>query len=381
MIPTLHTRQADASDVEPHRGRPFRRPSRAERAFSRRAQIAALAFVLAVVTCARGDRAAEEVPAQYADAVDELSAFIEAEMVTKELDAVSIALVDDQRTIWSTGFGYARPADSVAATAATVYRVGSVSKLFTDIAVMQRVEAGEVDLDAPVTAVLPDFAPDNPHGVPITLRQLMSHHAGLVREPPVGHYFDDTAPSLEATVASLNDTRLIYPPGERTKYSNAGIAVVGRVLETLADQPFADALEDAVLRPAGLEHSSFSPKPELMDELAAATMWTYDGRTFEAPRFELGMAPAGSMYSTVDDLARFLSVLFANGVGAGGRVLSPESIEAMWTPQDQDAASADAETGFGIGFALGRLDGHRSVGHGGAIYGFATQLEIGRAHV
>lgn len=95
MIPTLHTRQADASDVEPHRGRPFRRPSRAERAFSRRAQIAALAFVLAVVTCARGDRAAEEVPAQYADAVDELSAFIEAEMVTKELDAVSIALVDD----------------------------------------------------------------------------------------------------------------------------------------------------------------------------------------------------------------------------------------------------------------------------------------------
>jgi D-alanyl-D-alanine dipeptidase/CubicO group peptidase (beta-lactamase class C family) len=252
-----------------------------------------------------------------------------------------------------------------------VYRVGSVSKLFTDIAIMQRVEAGEVDLDAPITRILPEFTPANPHSDSITLRQLMSHRAGLVREPPVGHYFDDTEPTLEATVASLNQTRLVYAPGERTKYSNAGIAVVGRALEKLSGRPFVDALQDAVLRPAGLEHSSFAPRDDVTQRLASATMWAYDARTFEAPGFQLGMSPAGSMYSTVEDLGRFLSMLFADGEGPGGRVLSAESIEAMWTPQ---FAPPDAETGFGIGFALGRLEGRRTVGHGGAIYGFATEL-------
>ena len=81
----------------------------------------------------------------------------------------------------------------------------------------------------------------------------MSHRAGLVREPPVGHYFDDTAPTLAATVDSLNRTTLVYAPGTRTKYSNAGIAVVGRVLEVVAKQPFADALRDRVLEPLGLQ--------------------------------------------------------------------------------------------------------------------------------
>jgi CubicO group peptidase (beta-lactamase class C family)/D-alanyl-D-alanine dipeptidase len=309
------------------------------------------------------------VPAIYHDVVARLATFIEAEMARKELDAISIALVDDQSMVWSAGFGEARP--GVPASGATVHRVGSVSKLFTDIAIMQRVEAGQLDLDAPVTNYLPAFAPENPFGEPITLRQLMSHRAGLVREPPVGHYFDADEPDLARTVASLNETRLVHAAGSRTKYSNAGIAVVGRVFESVAGAPFADALEQAVLRPIGMTRSSFAPRPDITADLATATMWAYDGRSFEAPGFQLGMAPAGSMYSTVDDLARFLSVLFNGGQGSNGRVLSAESIETMWTPQ---FAQPGARTGYGIGFNIGGLDGHRSVGHGGAIYGFATEL-------
>src|SRR6185295_20408541 len=103
------------------------------------------------------------------------------------------------------------------ATADSVYRVGSVSKLFTDLCVMRLVAEGKLDLDADVRKYLPDFAPHNPFDVPITLRRLMSHQAGLVRESPVGHYFDDTSPSLAATIASLNSTTLVYKPGTRTK--------------------------------------------------------------------------------------------------------------------------------------------------------------------
>src|SRR5205085_4020407 len=129
----------------------------------------------------------------------------------------------------------------------TVYRVGSVSKLFTDIAVMQLVEQGKLDLDVPVTRYIPTFQPGNSFGKPITLRQLMSHRSGLVREPPVGNYFDPTEPSLAKTVESLNRTELVCPPGTRTKYSNAAIATAGYVLEQTQHEPFPKYLRRAVL--------------------------------------------------------------------------------------------------------------------------------------
>src|SRR5574341_127804 len=169
--------------------------------------------------------------ADYASVAAELERLITHEMQDKKLPALSVALVDNQETVWAQGFGTEDPEKKIPATAETVYRVGSVSKLFTDIAVMQLVEAGEFDLDAPVTQHLPDFKPNNPFDKAITLRQLMSHRSGLVREPPVGHSFDDTAPSLAQTVQSLNATSLVYEPEKRIKYSNAAIATVGYVLE------------------------------------------------------------------------------------------------------------------------------------------------------
>jgi len=293
-------------------------------------------------------------------------------MKDKQLPALSVALVEGDRTIWAKGFGLADPEKRVPATAATVYRIGSVSKLFTDIGIMQLVEKKEVDLDAPIQTILPDFRPRNPSGSPITLRELMSHRSGLVREPPVGHYFDGTSPSLAATVASLNETELVYAPGTHTKYSNAGVAVVGYALERKARVPFGKHLERAVLEPMGMASSAFEPSPTIRDRLAKAFLWGYDGRQFPAPTFELGMAPAGSLYSTVEDLGRFLSVLFAGGTGPRGRVLRRETLEEMWTPQ---LAARGAKEGFGLGFRVGKIEGRRSVGHDGAIYGFATSLE------
>src|SRR5262249_45419220 len=150
------------------------------------------------------------------------------------------------------GFGVAKSRGKVAATADTVYRVGSVSKLFTDIAVMQLVERGVLDLDAPITKYLPRFNPTNPFKKPITLRQLMAHRSGLVREPPVGNYFDPTGPSFAAMVRSLNRTALVYAPGSHTKYSNAAIATVGYVLEQTQKEAFPKYLKRTLLDPLGL---------------------------------------------------------------------------------------------------------------------------------
>lgn len=309
--------------------------------------------------------------ADYANVIAFLTEIINDQMKSKDLPALSIALVDDQRLVWQQGFGFADPKAKAPATANTVYRVGSVSKLFTDIAVMQLVEQGRLDLDAPVTRYVPAFRPRNPYGKAITLRQLMMHRSGLVRETPVGSYFDPTEPTLAQTIRSLNQTSLVYEPETRTKYSNAAIAVVGYVLERTQRRPFAAHLKRAVLEPLGMRNSDFLPTPQIKRNLAKAVMWTLDGRTFEAPTFELGIAPAGCMYTTVADLGKFLSAMFAGGQGSQGRILKRETLEMMWTPQTDAQGN---RTPFGIGFSLGQINGRRRIGHGGAIYGFATQL-------
>jgi CubicO group peptidase (beta-lactamase class C family)/D-alanyl-D-alanine dipeptidase/predicted GH43/DUF377 family glycosyl hydrolase len=308
----------------------------------------------------------------YAPAIARLKAAAQHEVAQKQLPAFSISLVDDDRVVWAEGFGYQDAAKKIPATSDTVYRVGSVSKLFTDLAVLQLVEEGKLDLDAPVQKYLPDFRPRNPHGTPLTLRQMMSHQSGLVRESPVGHYFDPDEPTLHETVASLNQTSLVYKPETKTKYSNAAIAVVGAVLETQLDVSHPQRVRQSILNPLDMRNSSFVVTPALEPRLATGWMRTYDGRRFEAPTFLLGTGPAGNLYSSVLDLSKFLSCLFDDGKTSDGRILSHESLKLMTTPiTDADGKSQ----GFGLGFHIQTLDEHTKIGHGGAVYGFSTQLE------
>jgi CubicO group peptidase (beta-lactamase class C family)/D-alanyl-D-alanine dipeptidase len=317
----------------------------------------------------RGQEPAAPSGDSYAAALAKIEAFAASERADKKLPALAVAIVEGDRVLWRKDFGDEDPEAKTPASADTVYRVGSVSKLFTDIGVMQLVERGEIDLDVPIQTILPDFRPKDPFGPFLTLRELMSHRSGLMREPPVGNYFDPTEPTLAASVASLNDTELVYPPGTHTKYSNAGVAVVGYVLERRAGEPFARYLKRAVLDPMAMSSSAFEPEAAWKAHLAKARMWGYDTRDFPAPTFELGIGPAGSLYTTTTDLTRFLRVLFARGaIAGGGRLLRPETLESMWTPP------AGQKVGYGIGFRVGEITGRRAVGHNGAIYGFATAL-------
>src|SRR5215211_248351 len=227
---------------------------------------------------ARATDAQDSIPAagRYLEIASSLTRFVEHERAQKGIPAISISLVDGQRIVWAKGFGWADSAAKNPASASTVYRVGSVSKLFTDIGIMRLVEQGKLELDAPIQRYLPEFHPRNPFGGQITLRQLTSHRSGLTREPPVGNYFDDTNPSLRSTITSLNNTTLVYKPGTHTKYSNAGIAALGYVLERTQHESFYPYLKRAVLDPIGLDNSAFEPLPALKSRLAKASMWTLD---------------------------------------------------------------------------------------------------------
>lgn len=320
--------------------------------------------------------AARPAPAQTTrpagDPESSIRAMIAREMRANDLPGFALALVRPGTDPWFHAAGTADPATSAPASAATVWRAGSISKLLTALAVMRLVEAGRLDLDRPVEAYLPEFRIENPFGEPVTLRRLLSHTSGLVREPPAGSYFDAAAPDLAATVASLSGTRLVLRPGEAVKYSNAAVALAGRIVEVVSGEPFADHILRRFLRPIGMATASFARGAAPAGGLAAGVMWTLDGRRFAAPTFDLGMAPAGSLYASMEDLAAFARWLLARGRASAEPLLAPETLESMWDP----ANGAGKGRRVGLGFTASSLGGRRTVGHSGAIYGFATSLIV-----
>ena len=298
---------------------------------------------------------------------EQLHARIEIERQRGAVPGIAIAIVEHGKLVHADGWGFADAKGTRPMRPDSRVRAGSISKLFTDLAILQLVEKGKLDLDKDVRAYLPDFAPRTPSGVAITLRHLITHHSGLLREPPLGSYFDSGGTTLKETVASLSSTELVHAPGTRFQYSNAGVSVVGRVLEAVLEQPFAECIETAICKPLKLADTGFVPKPDL---LAHALMWTYDGRRFPAPTFALGIAPAGSLETTVKDLARFGSELCFD---RDGRIVSPATLRAMFTPQLTHAGKAH---GVGLGFFVSHLGADLQVGHSGAVYGYATDLAI-----
>lgn len=291
-----------------------------------------------------------------------LEAIVRQEMQDWGIGGVAVALVDDQQTVYAAGFGEAKR-DSL-------FRVGSISKLFNAVAVMQQVESGKLDLDAPLPADLMPLNPfrDNP---PVTLRQLLCHRSGLPRESPVGGYLDASEPGLAATVASVRGCVLVTRPGEKTRYSNLGPALAGALVERVSGQSFEAYQQARVLGPLGMTQSAWTLARVRPGRLVRAHMRVADGRggwrRRTAPVFDLGTIPAGNLFSTVDDLARFARALMRGGEG----LLKPETLAEMWRPQ-----LTQESTGFGLGFMVGQFGRHRTVSHTGAVYGHSSSLVV-----
>lgn len=299
--------------------------------------------------------------------VAELDAFIAHEMRQKDLPAFTVALIDDQRVVWSKDYGTTRGADTVQPTAATVYRVGAVSQIVTDIAILQLADRRALDLDAPITRYVPGLHLRT--RAPVTLRTLMTHHAGLDRDPPAGGRADDHAPPLADVVFNLDASPPLLGSVAGAHPSDAGIALAGYVVEATQHQPFAGYVQRAVLAPLGMSHSTFARDDNVSAHLAPGKLWTYDPRTLPAPTFDIGVAPAENLYSTTADLARLVSAIFADGRGLNGRVLTRGVIARVLR------ASGPGDTAHtALGFRLTKLGAHREIEQRGAIGGFSTDL-------
>ena len=272
---------------------------------------------------------------------------IRREMDRRSIRGLSIVVVNDHETLFRRGYGYADASRRIPATADTVYRIGSVSKVVTASLALSLVERGVLDLDAPVTTYEPAFTirsrfPE----APITLREILSHHAGLPANVTRGMWVDAPAP-LSSVTPLLAEESLVSPPGTMFHYSNIGFAFAGHVIENVTRQPFEAYARATLFAPLGMSASSFEHTAQLMSGLAVG----YLGDRVVSPT-PLRDAPAGSMLSTASDLGRFVQMLLARGSYQGVRVLQPETVATLLTPQ-----FADRPLDFGHRVALDWVTG------------------------
>jgi CubicO group peptidase (beta-lactamase class C family) len=301
---------------------------------------------------------------------------------------LSLALVDDQRVVWAGGAGWADADTRRAADAHTVYRMGSISKLLTDVAALQLVGEGRLALDAPIEQALPDFRLHTRLGdAPITPRQLMTHHAGLPRDLPAGMW-GTTVTALRSVLPALAGQDADYPPGLLFSYSNVGITVLGAAVERLDGVPFAQTMRQRLLDPLGMASAAFDTAPPTGAHAARAHR---AGQLADEPA--LRDVPAGGLNASVLDMAQFLKMVFARGQAqAGGNagergatVLDPALLASMLQRQN-GAVPLDVGFQVGLGWMLSTVgtDTIRGAGpvahHSGATFHFRSQMIALPAH-
>jgi CubicO group peptidase (beta-lactamase class C family) len=304
-----------------------------------------------------------------------LEQLIAAGMKADKVAGLSIAVVDDQKVIWSYGAGWANAATQLPATDQTVYRMGSISKLFTSTAAMQLAQKGQLDIDAPVQTILPGFRVQSPAGQPaITPRLLMTHHAGLTRDVGAGMWGSQVG-RYQDMVLGLAPAAQIYPAGLLFSYSNVGMTVLGAAVEQAAQTPFETHIQRTLLAPLGMATASFTQASG--PEVACAHK---DGKVVNEPA--LRDTPAGGLNASVLDMSRFMMMVLANGKAPGGQtILEPAQLAEMLTVQSLGNA-LDFDLRIGLGWMLNSIgpDTLRSAGpvihHGGATVNFHSQMYL-----
>lgn len=309
----------------------------------------------------------------YAYAKRYLTWLIEKEMADSNITGLSIALVDDQKLVWSSGFGYSDAEHKVPATAGTAYRMGSIAKLFTATAAMQMAELGQMDIDQPLSRFLPEFSIKSrfDSAEPITPRNIMSHHSGLPANFLQG-MLSRNPRYFTSLVHEVRDEYVASPPNFVFAYSNLGMTLLGAAIERTSGQNFNRHIKQSIFDPLGMHESYFSSQPGLKG---------YSDGNLSEP-LPLRDLPSGGLVSSVEDLSSFMKMVFAGGRAGNRQILKPETLAEMLRPQN-DHVPLDINRRMGLGWMLNgsEIEGGGSVaGHGGSLLDFHSELKIMPQH-
>ncbi|HUO11863.1 MAG TPA: serine hydrolase domain-containing protein [Caulobacteraceae bacterium] len=290
---------------------------------------------------------------------------------TAQTPGAVVVVVKDGQILFEKGYGFAdydkrTPVDP----RKTLFRPGSVSKLFTWTAVMQLVEAGKLNLDADVNTYL-DFHIPAYHGLPVTLRMLMTHRAGFSETARDLLTYGKAPPPLGTVLKRYVPPR-IFAPDDGPGYSNYGASLAGYIVQRVSGEPFETYIQRHIFAPLGMNNSTFvQPLPSAMLPNMATGYATWDK---PGPGFEIiDMPPAGSLSSTGDDMAHFMIAHLQLGRYGSTQILQPATAQAMHTTAWKAFPDLNGNL---LGFYQQNINGHRVIAHGGDTNFFHSDLDL-----
>lgn len=310
----------------------------------------------------------------------ELEAFLDgvmaAHMESNHIAGATFALVKEGDIFLAKGYGYADVKNKKPVMAeTTLFRPGSVSKLFTWTSVMQLVEQGKLDLNKNINDYLKNFKIPETYSEPITLTHLLTHTPGFedVWSGMAARRAEDLVP-LGKFLADKMPPRFL-PPGKLTAYSNYGTALAGYIVQEVSGMPFEDYVEENIFKPLDMQYSTFrQPLPSHLEEYMSIG-YSYKDGLFEEEEFELinGLAPAGSLSASATEMAKFMIAYLQNGKYKENRILKEETAKQMFTQLFTHDSRLD---GNAYGFWERSLNNVRLIGHGGDTVFFHSLLML-----
>jgi CubicO group peptidase (beta-lactamase class C family) len=305
-------------------------------------------------------------PAKRAQIETGVSSF----MTANSVPGVSIAIVQNGQPVWSTGFGMSDLEDSAPATSATLYRLGSISKSITAVAILQLYERGKLDLDAPVQKYCPAFPQKD---FPITSRHLLAHVSGIrhYSQDGKGDVPEDSArhfASMEESLQLFAPDPLLSKPGTQFHYSTYGYTLLGCVLEGASSQKYADFVRENVFRPAAMDHTQAD---DFFAIVPHRTRWYHkdkSGAVHNAGVLDSSYKiPGGGLISSADDMANFEAAILAD------KLLKRSTRDLMWTV----AQPAEGKPNhYALGWFIADKFGVHTAGHSGGQQGTDTDFVI-----
>lgn len=283
----------------------------------------------------------------------------------------TVAIVSGDRVIYSKGFGISNIETGARMTPEMLFRIGSTTKMFTATALVTLSEEGKFKLDEPIGKKVDGL---NPKIAGLTAHQLLTHTAGIIDEAPMYGDHDDSA--MGRTIRAWKDDQLFTEPGKIISYSNPGYWLSGFVVESISKKPFADQMNESLFKPLGMNSTTFRPTVAMTYPLAQGHNAVGKSAPTVVRPFADNAAswPAGSMFTNVMDLSRFI-VAFMNGGKIDGRqVLAPGVITKLSSPQAAIPSQPDAKYGYGL--MISNYRGVRLVEHGGSRSGYGSIIKM-----
>ena len=328
----------------------------------------------------------QQVPAQnstvdYKEAFALIEVWLQAQKEFEDLPAITAAVVDDQKTIWTGSFGKANLENNVEADPSTLFSICSISKLFTSVAIMKLYDEGKIRLDDEIQDVLPWFNMPQQYqdSGPITVRNLLTHSSGLPREANAPYWTgpDFPFPEKKAIQEGLSEQETLYPSSTYFQYSNLGLTLLGEVVEEISGMSYDEYVQQNILTPLRLRDTRTElPKDLYGKQLAIGySAEKRQGNREKVNFFDAkGIKPAAGYSSNVEDLSRFAEWQFRLLDTTQTEILKPATLRNMHNVHWTDP---DFETTWGLGFSVYKgPDGKKWVSHGGSCPGYRTVLQL-----